>query len=75
MTTDGHALRVVMGMSEQPKEETERPERRLIGSKLSAQHVLERGEEIEPGVYRIEYEDGATVVCEFAYAIITEAKQ
>ena len=55
--------------------ETEQPERRLIGSKLSAQHVLERGEEIEPGVYRIDYEDDATVVCEFAYAIITEAKK
>jgi hypothetical protein len=32
-------------------------------------------EGIEPGVYRIDYEDGATVVCEFAYAIITEAEQ
>lgn len=47
------------------------PEERLIGSKLSAKHVLDRGEEIEPGVYRIEYEDDATVVCEFAYATIT----
>jgi len=51
---------------------TEPPEERLIGSKLSAQHVLERGEEIEPGVYRIEYEDDATVIAEFAYATITE---
>lgn len=62
-------------MSGQSGGETERPERRLIGSKLSARHVLERGEEIEPGVYRIDYEDGATVVCEFAYAIITEAEK
>lgn len=51
---------------------TDRPERRLIGSKLSTQHVLRRGEEIEPGVYRIEYEDDATVICEFPYATITE---
>jgi len=50
---------------------TEEPEERLIGSKLSAQHVLDRGEEIEPGVYRIEYEDDATVIAEFAYAIIS----
>lgn len=61
--------------NDQYTSDTDRPERRLIGSKLSARHVLERGEEIEPGVYRIEYEDGATVVCEFAYATITEVER
>lgn len=50
---------------------TEDPEERLIGSRLSAQHVLERGEEIEQGVYRIEYEDDATVIAELGYATIT----
>lgn len=47
------------------------PEERLIGSKLSAQHVMKRGEEIEPGVYRVEYEDDHTIIAEFAYATIT----
>lgn len=59
-------------MPEEESAATEQPERRLIGGKLSAQHVLDRGEEIDPGVYRVEYEDGADVVCEFDYAIITE---
>lgn len=51
-----------------------KPEKRLIGSKLSARHVLERGTEIEPGVYEIEYGDDPTVVAEFAYAIITHVR-
>jgi len=54
--------------------QNDNPEDRLIGSRLSAQHVLRRGEEIEPGVYRIEYEDDATVVCEFPYATITDVE-
>lgn len=51
------------------------PEDRVIGAKLSAQHVIDRGEEIEPGVYQIEYGDGVTVECEFAYATITAVEQ
>ena len=52
----------------------ESPEERLLGSKLSALHVLERGEEIETGVYEVEYGDGSTIIAELTYAVITEVK-
>jgi len=61
--------------SEQSEAEIDSPEGRVIGKKLSAQHVLKHGTEIEPGVYRVEYSDGSTITAEFGYATITQVDQ